>query len=161
MKWLRQITVSNVEAPGFYMQTGYRIPKVPAPPGATLKPEDLKPVTEMNVKSLIARPSRESVHRPGPMTVTGVAWTGRGTVKGVDIKVDDGDWKPAEFTTPAREGTWRLWRFTWDAKPGRHVVSARATDSAGETQPVTTPWNRSGYLWNGLDQVSCEVKAHV
>lgn len=161
IKWLRQITVSNVEAPGFYMQTGYRIPKVPAPPGANLKPADLKPVTEMNVKSLIARPSRASLLKPGSVVVTGVAWTGRGVVKTVELKIDDGEWKAAEFVSPAQAGTWRVWRYDWDARPGRHVLTARATDSNGETQPAITPWNRSGYLWNGLDQVACEVKDHA
>ena len=52
IKWLRQITVSRDEAPGFYMQTGYKIPKVPGPhPKSTLKPADLVPVTTLNVKS--------------------------------------------------------------------------------------------------------------
>jgi DMSO/TMAO reductase YedYZ molybdopterin-dependent catalytic subunit len=45
LKWLRVITVSRDEAPGFFMQTGYRMPKVPAPPGAVLKPSDLEPFT--------------------------------------------------------------------------------------------------------------------
>ena len=42
-------------------------------------------------------------------------------------------------------------------EPGPIVLRARATDSDGETQPEATPWNRSGYLWNGIDRVTCEV----
>src|SRR5207237_603247 len=61
IKWLRGITVSRDEAPGFYMQTGYRIPRVPAPPDAVLKPGDLVPVTTLNVKSLITQPGAGSV----------------------------------------------------------------------------------------------------
>jgi hypothetical protein len=37
------------------------------------------------------------------------------------------------------------------------VVRARATDSSGATQPEASPWNKSGYLWNGIDHVSCEI----
>ena len=31
MKWVRSIVVSTEEAPGFYQQTGYKMPKTPAP----------------------------------------------------------------------------------------------------------------------------------
>jgi DMSO/TMAO reductase YedYZ molybdopterin-dependent catalytic subunit len=158
MKWLRRITVSRVEAPGFFMQTGYRMPKEPLPPGVDPKPGDLLPLTALNVKSLIARPSRDEKLPPGRHEVRGVAWTGDGVVTSVEVRVDDGPWLPATLDGPARAGTWRLWRFAWDARqPGRHDLRVRATDSLGRTQPETTPWNRSGYLWNGIDHVTCEV----
>ena len=32
-----------------------------------------------------------------------------------------------------------------------------ATDSDGQVQPETPPWNKSGYLWNGIDSVECEI----
>ena len=51
-------------------------------------------------------------------------------------------------------------RPSWDAAaPGRYQLRVRATDSSGQTQAETTPWNRSGYLWNGIDTVDCEVMA--
>ncbi len=158
IKWLRGITVSDVESPGFYQQTGYRIPKVPAPPGAQVKPEDLVPVTVMNVKSLIARPSRGAALKPGRHEIRGVAWTGRGFVNRVEVSVDGGPWRPAELEGPEVEGPWRTWSLDWDAGPGSHAIRVRATDSTGQTQPDVTPWNKSGYLWNGIDEVRCEVK---
>ena len=66
IKWLRKVTVSRDEAPGFYMQTGYKIPKVPTPPDVVLKPTDVVPVTTLNVKSLIARAPRRRPPRPWP-----------------------------------------------------------------------------------------------
>ena len=48
--------------------------------------------------------------------------------------------------------------MTWNATPGRHVLRSRATDSNGEVQPETTAWNKSGYLWNAIDHVTCEVR---
>jgi DMSO/TMAO reductase YedYZ molybdopterin-dependent catalytic subunit len=159
MKWLRTITVSREEAPGFFMQTGYRIPRTPAPPGAVLKPSDLVPVTAMNVKSLITWPARSEKIRAGQHEVRGVAWTGMGHVVKVEVTTDAASgWKPATLVDPPREGSWRRWRVRWDAsKPGQQVLRVRATDSKGETQPEITPWNRSGYLWNGIDEVKCEV----
>jgi DMSO/TMAO reductase YedYZ molybdopterin-dependent catalytic subunit len=159
LKWLRTITVSREEAPGFFMQTGYRLPRSPAPPGAVLKPSDLVPLTTMNVKSLITWPARSDRVPVGEQEVRGVAWTGTGHVTKVEFATDrDPEWKPAVLLDPAREGSWRRWRAIWNAaKPGACVLRVRATDSNGETQPETTPWNRSGYLWNGIDTVTCEV----
>jgi DMSO/TMAO reductase YedYZ molybdopterin-dependent catalytic subunit len=159
IKWLRAITVSREEAPGFYQQSGYRMPKVPALPGAELKPSDLVPVTTMPVKSLVARPTAGSRLKAGRNEVRGVAWTGVGHVTKVEVSAGPhGSWHPATLLNDERPGTWRLWRWTWDVpRPGRYQVRVRATDSEGQTQPEATPWNRSGYLWNGIDTVECEV----
>lgn len=159
MKWLRQITVSHEEAPGMYQQTGYRIPKTPAPPGAVLKPSDLVPLTYMNVKSLITFPAEGTVIRPGRNEVRGVAWTGQGHVTRVEFAVDGrAAWAPATLQGDERQGSWRTWTAQWNAsKPGKYTLRARATDSRGETQPEVPPWNRSGYLWNGIDHITCEV----
>jgi DMSO/TMAO reductase YedYZ molybdopterin-dependent catalytic subunit len=158
VKWLRWITVASNEAPGFYMQTGYRMPKVPVPPGVNPKPSDLEPVTYLNVKSLIAWPARSRDIQSGAVEVLGVAWTGLGLVTKVEIAVDNGAWQSAALVGPEREGSWRQWRFAWTSQRGRHTIRARATDSSGAKQPPATPWNKSGYLWNGIDEVTVGVK---
>ncbi len=159
MKWVRTITVSDVEAPGFYMQTGYRIPRTPAPPDAVLKPGDLVPVTLMNVKSLITSPGEGSRVSGDKVEVRGVAWTGDGTISRVDVAVGaDPHWKQATLLVEPKPWSWCPWIYAFAAeKPGKVLLRARATDSRGETQPESTPWNRSGYLWNGIDRVTCEV----
>ena len=161
MKWLRALTVSKDEAPGFFMQTGYRLPKVPAPPGAILKPSDLMPLTTMNVKSLITEPSEGAALRPGKLEVRGMAWTGEGHAEKIEVSVGAGAatrWREAEWIDLARPWSWRRWRFQIErAVPGRLVLGARATDSRGQTQPETTPYNKGGYFWNGIDHVTCEV----
>jgi hypothetical protein len=40
----------------------------------------------------------------------------------------------------------------WDATPGRHVVSCRATDEEGGAQPLEQPWNFQG-MGNNMVQV--------
>lgn len=159
IKWLRAIVVSREEAPGFYQQTGYKMPKVLAPPGAELKPADLVTATTMPVKSLIARPTDGARLKPGRVEIQGVAWTGMGHVTRVEVAIGrDGPWRAATLLNDDRPGTWRLWRCEWDTPgPGRHQLRARATDSSGQTQPESTAWNRSGYYWNGIDTVECEV----
>lgn len=159
IKWLRELVLAEEEAPGFYQRTGYRIPREQAPPGSLIDDPatDLVPVTAMNVKSLITSPGEGARLDSGRVEVLGVAWTGPGRVTGVEVSVDDGDWRPATLGGPDVEGSWRTWRFAWDAPKGSHTLKARATDSHGETQPELTPWNRSGYLWNAIEAVAVEV----
>lgn len=158
MKWLRMLTVADEEAPGAFQQTSYKISKAPTPPGVAPNPEDMVSLTAMNVKSLIARPSRGAVLEPGPVEVRGVAWTGVGVVTRVEVSVDGGPWQIAKLEGRVLEGSWRLWTFAWKAKAGKHALRVRATDSEEQTQPETPPWNKSGYLWNGIDEVSCVVR---
>jgi sulfite oxidase len=159
MKWLLRIVVATDEAPGVYQQSGYRSAKTPAPPGADLKPADLAPLTSLNVKSLIAWPSRGARLPRGPIEARGVAWTGEGVVKKVEVAFGDAAaWQPAQLLGEPRASTWRQWRLAATAeRPGRYSVRARATDSRGQTQPITTPWNRSGYLWNSIDEAAFEI----
>jgi len=157
MKWLREITVSTEEAPGFYQRTGYKMPKVPVLPGVTVKPEDMVSLTWLNVKSMITAPDPASPLGPGGITVSGFAWTGKGRIEKVEVSVDDGEWRTAQLHGPDHEGAWRMWRIPLKVEPGKHRVRARATDSSGAVQPDTTPWNKSGYLWNGIESVSFEV----
>lgn len=161
MKWLREIRVETAMAPGFYMQTAYRIPKAPVPPGADVKPEDLDYVTRLNVKSLIASPGQDAVLTPGRHEIRGVAWTGPGRVTKVEVATTPGGpWAEAEFVGPDREFAWRSWRYEWAPdRPGAYLLQSRATDSTGDVQPEKTPWNRSGYLWNAIDRIPCEVRA--
>ncbi|QDV32958.1 sulfite oxidase [Tautonia plasticadhaerens] len=159
VKWLREITASEEEAPGFYQQTGYRIPREQAPPGSLIEDQDaeLIPVTAMNVKSLITAPGDGLRLGAGPVEVSGVAWTGPGRVESVEVSIDGGPWRPAALGGPDVEGSWRTWSMSWDAPAGSHTIRSRATDSQGQTQPDQSPWNKSGYLWNAIEQVDVEV----
>jgi DMSO/TMAO reductase YedYZ molybdopterin-dependent catalytic subunit len=157
IKWLRKIVCSTEEAPGFFQRTGYRIPREPMAPGVEVPPGDLLPVTWLNVKSLIVTPNPNARIAPGPTSVRGVAWTGEGRVSHVEVSLDNGPWKAATLEGPNEHFAWRAWRFEWDAISGHHAIRARATDSNNQTQPERTPWNKSGYLWNGIHEVNIEV----
>lgn len=158
IKWLRRLEVSPEEAPGPFMRTSYKMPIRSLPPGVEPRPEDLVPVTVLNVKSLIAGPAEGAALRPGPNEIRGVAWTGGdAVVTKVEVSLG-GRWAAASFESPARPYAWRRWRLPFHAEPGPLTVMARATDSTGAVQPETSPWNKSGYLWNGYDRVACEVR---
>ncbi len=159
-KWIRKIVVSAEEASSFFMKPGYRLPREPVAPGAEPPPpEDMLPVTWMPVKSLITSPAVDAQVAQGSVEIRGVAWTGEGHVVKVEVStVQDPTWREAELLDEPRQGSWRRFKFAWTPPAaGEFTLQARATDSKGEVQPETTPWNKSGYLWNGYDRVSCVV----
>ncbi len=70
----------------------------------------------------------------GPVTVGGVAWAQHRGIKAVEVRIDDGPWQPATLGAGYSNDTWRLWTYEWQATPGSHTLTARATDNTGEPQ---------------------------
>ena len=70
----------------------------------------------------------------GAVTFGGVAWAQNRGVRGVEVRIDDGEWQPAELGASYSNDTWRLWSFGWQATPGPHTITVRATDNTGYTQ---------------------------
>jgi sulfite oxidase len=146
-KWLQHIEVLDHEFDGFWMKTAYRHPKSPVAPGTAVDPKDMVPVTDLNVKSVIARPSDWTM--PGMVTVQGVAWSNAAPVTRVEVSVDAGkSWEPAVLGGKATKYGFRQWTWTWRAEEGQHALISRATNAAGQTQPLQEEWNPNGYLWN-------------
>jgi DMSO/TMAO reductase YedYZ molybdopterin-dependent catalytic subunit len=161
IKWLIDITVQAEEAKGYYMQTAYRVPTKPVEPGFSVKGQTMIPVEEMVVKSLIAAPGEGETVRVGPVAIQGVAWGGEAKVVKVEVSMDDGKtWEPARLLGEDHSYAWRPWQFVWNTRAGgMFSVLCRATDARGNMQPATSPWNPSGFLWNGWDRVTFTVRA--
>ena len=66
---------------------------------------------------------------------------------------------PATLERPLGDAAWRRWRFEWDAQPGEHVLCSRATDAAGNTQPLEPLWNLKGYANNAVERIPVVVAA--
>jgi len=160
VKWLGSIRVEPAEDAGFYMKTGYRMPDPPIKPGEVAPPERMRVMTSLVVKSLITRPTDAQVLAAAPTVIAGVAFAGERTVRGVEVSVDGGKrWQPAKLDPSKGLGAWQRWQLAWTPQPGRQRLLARATDDQGLTQPERPAWNPGGYLWNGWDQVTCEVRS--
>jgi hypothetical protein len=140
------------------MQTGYKMPVGPLAPGE--KPKEMRSLTSLPVKSLIAAPPFMLLAK-GAQTVRGVAFGGSGPVARLEVSLDDGkSWQDAQLDKPGDPGAWQEWTFAWRAPTaGEYVLRARATDSAGEVQPREPRWNPGGYLYNAWDSVRCTVRA--
>jgi DMSO/TMAO reductase YedYZ molybdopterin-dependent catalytic subunit len=72
--------------------------------------------------------------KAGSVVVAGVAWAQHRGVSKVEVRVDNGDWNTATLAAVPSIDTWRQWTWTWQASPGRHRLTVRATDNAGDVQ---------------------------
>ena len=72
--------------------------------------------------------------RAGRVPVAGVAWAQHRGIAKVEVQVDDGPWHAARLGDVVSRDTWRQWVWVWDATPGDHVLTVRATDATGQTQ---------------------------
>jgi hypothetical protein len=116
------------------------------------------PVTAMRVKSLITAPAQgTAVDRGALVDMHGWAWSGLAPVRKVEVRLDDNDWYPAILTAPSGPHAWTGWHARWAARhAGRHRLLVRATDEAGNRQPLNALWNGKGYGCNtaaGVDVV--------
>ena len=46
----------------------------------------------------------------------------------------------------------------WHAREGAHELCSRASDAAGNTQPLDPPWNLKGYANNAVERVAVTVE---
>jgi len=121
------------------------------------------------VKSVVTTPSGGQVLLDkGFHNISGLAWSGRGRIRKVDVSVDGGrSWRVARLEGPVMAKC--LTRFNidwvWDGKPA--LVQSRATDETGHVQPSyrqnrATRGTRSIYHNNSIQswlvQESGEVK---
>jgi DMSO/TMAO reductase YedYZ molybdopterin-dependent catalytic subunit len=157
-KWLAEIKILESEFAGNFMSPGYRLPNQVVKPGDSVKPEDSRVVTGLNVKSVISGPLDGSSLKSGKVTAHGAAWAGEADIVKVEISIDGGStWNPAMLGHEQSHYAWRLWSYAWTAKGGESVIQSRATDSLGRVQPTEAAWNPSGYLYNAIDQVKIHV----
>jgi DMSO/TMAO reductase YedYZ molybdopterin-dependent catalytic subunit len=69
----------------------------------------------------------------GRVPVAGIAWAPDRGISKVEVGVD-GSWSEARLSSPISRATWVQWLFDWDATPGQHTISVRATDGTGALQ---------------------------
>jgi sulfane dehydrogenase subunit SoxC len=156
VKWLARVTLLEAPFQGYQQAVGYRMYDADGVPG--------DPVSRMLPRSLMVPPgvpdfmTRERLLEPGPVAITGRAWSGHGAIERVEVSTDGGEsFAPAVLEEPLGEAAWTGWRFEWDAPPGEHVLCSRATDAAGNTQPLDPPWNLKGYANNAVERIPVTV----
>jgi sulfane dehydrogenase subunit SoxC len=94
---------------------------------------------EMDCKSVITNPSPQAPlkHSKAQTVITGIAWSGRGTIKRVDVTIDGGkNWHTARLDGPSLDKSLHrfYFDFDWNGKP--LLMQSRAIDSTGYVQPT-------------------------
>ena len=151
VKWLRRIKLVD----GPYMART-----------ETVQYPDLRPGAkgywfnyEMGPKSVITRPS--SGHRlPGRgfYEITGLAWSGGGTIRRVEVSTDGGrTWKNAVLQEPVLRKAHTRFRFGWNWNGEEAVLQSRCTDDRGDVQPTAAEiariWGRPSDFFHTLQYI--------
>ncbi|MEF3405578.1 molybdopterin-dependent oxidoreductase [Agromyces sp. CCNWLW203] len=112
----------------------------------------------IKLSSRIDVPRQGQSVSPGSAVIAGVAWHQHVGIAGVEVQIDDGDWREAELATAINDDTWVQWKFEWaDASAGSHTVRVRAIGADGDVQTA----KRQGVVPDGatgLDEVTVEVR---
>ncbi|PRH76878.1 molybdopterin-binding oxidoreductase [Streptomyces solincola] len=131
-KWIQDIELTTFDAYDAYWVKREWAAKAP-----------IKTQSRIDTPKPFARPAA------GTVMVAGVAWAQHRGIERVEVRVDDGPWQRADLAPVPSTDTWRQWSFPWQATPGSHTLTVRATDGTGETQTEkrtrTIPDGASGW----------------
>jgi sulfane dehydrogenase subunit SoxC len=91
----------------------------------------------MEVKSLITRPSPGlTVPGAGLHDISGIAWSGSGAIRRVEVSTDGGTtWSAADLAAPVLPRALTRFRMPWKWNGVPTVLKSRATDDTGAGQP--------------------------
>jgi DMSO/TMAO reductase YedYZ molybdopterin-dependent catalytic subunit len=146
VKWLSSITARRTPFRGHFQTERYVIGD--------------RGVREMRVRALILEPADGATVQRGSQMIRGLAWTGTGHILAVEVSDDGGtSWRTATLIDRPREYGWLRWECDW--RPGRRgstTLLARASDSAGNRQPLEPVWNELGYCNNAAVPRQVEVQ---
>jgi sulfane dehydrogenase subunit SoxC len=92
----------------------------------------------MGVKSVITSPSPGlQMGAPGVYQISGIAWTGAGKIKRVEVSADGGkSWADAALDEHVMSKCLTRFRSAWRWDGSSSVILSRATDEAGNVQPT-------------------------
>lgn len=181
VKWLKSITAITEPFRGVQqaIQYRYKRPQSLMAKAASkvtdhgwwrdAKDDPGEPVTRIRVNSTMVPPGEpDLVQRnryllTGKTVIEGKAWSGFGNIKKVEFSSDGGkSWHMATLGEAVGEFAWTPWKYEWEInEPGEYELCVRATDAAGNTQPIDSDevWNYGGYGVNSIQRVPIFVCA--
>ena len=109
---------------------------------------------EMDARSLITSPAYPGTIARGWNPVSGLAWTGRGRIRRVEVSTDaGGTWHDAVLDAPVLPKAFTRFVHMWQWDGGETTILSRATDETGYVQPTRSELIRARgpgtlYHWN-------------
>ncbi len=138
-KWIESIEAIDQWQPGYWVVRGWDRE-------ARMKATSVIDAIATNM--MIAQPTREM-----RVPIGGIAHAGVRGISKVEVRVDNGEWMPAELRTPLSGQTWVIWRYNWPIEKGKHTFTVRCYDGNGTPQiELEAPPHPSGAT--GLDSRS-------
>lgn len=110
----------------------------------------------MEAKSVITRPSGGQRIAPGFCEIAGLAWSGYGRIRKVDVSTDGGKtWQAASLQEPVMPKCLTRFRLAWRWDGAPAVLLSRAEDETGYVQPtraqlVAALGTEGHYHFNGI-----------
>lgn len=131
LKWLRRIKIGD--QPWHHREETSKYTDL-MPDG---KARQFTFVQEANSVITSPCPEKPMTFGKGFYEIRGIAWSGYGKIKKVDISLDGGmNWQTAELQTPVLSKSLTRFRFPlqWDGRP--MLLQSRAADDSGYVQPT-------------------------
>ncbi len=164
VKMLSNITVTDKYKSLFFMDHAYRVPDNATESETPQKEfKKTKPITLMNLKSVIGFPQNDAIITYGSqLVVRGVAFDSGIGIGKVLVSLDDGKTWEASILDDGKAGRYAYRAFRYSFKPkqyGDMRIMAKAIDKFGKEQPLTqdVQWNHGGYKFNGVEVINVKV----
>ncbi|WP_420629023.1 molybdopterin-dependent oxidoreductase [Candidatus Leptofilum sp.] len=126
-KWIVGIEVTDEYQPGYWVERNWSKEAI---------------VRTTSVIDTVAVDSVGAVGGQQVIPVGGIAYSGARGIGGVEVRVNGGDWQPAQLRAPLSETTWVIWRYDWPFTEGNHLFEVRCTEADGTPQIEESNPNR-------------------
>lgn len=154
VKHLNEITVVDTVFDGFWMKSAYRIPDndcACTEPGKAASATI--PINRYDVRSFLTSLADGAQISAGrEVVLRGIAFDGGDTISDVAVSVDDGaNWASASLGEDLGRYSFRPWTLPVKFAEGGHAIRVKATNRAGQSQPMMPRWNPAGYMRNVVE----------
>ena len=161
VKWLRRIKVAD-QAWHFRSETAKYTDPIPEGKWRQFS-------MVMECKSVITSPSGgQQLKARGFHEVSGLAWSGAGKIRAVDVSFDGGrNWREAMLEEPIMDKCLTRFKIGWNWDGGPAMLMSRAVDSTGYVQPSMQELQKNRFTvgfvqhHNGIQPWSVNEKGEV
>jgi sulfite oxidase len=160
VKWLQRIVVMNLddEKHSTFQRSGMNrlYNRVVSQNGDS----QITRLSSIQVKSAVAWPTEGLKLPAGQHLVWGFAWSGNGPIRNVAVTTDGGKtWDSAKLSPQSGPYAWVRWAYSWHATNGEYTIMSRASDFAGNQQPIERDRTRKdAYELNSCLPLHCSVR---
>lgn len=115
-KWIVDMRVVENWEPGYWVARGWDREAI------------VKPTSVIDTVAV------DMIDANNRVPIGGIAYAGERGIMKVEVRVDEGEWQPAQLRTPLSDLTWVLWRYDWPFESGTHTFYVRCFDGDGNPQ---------------------------